>query len=150
RAAPGYRPAIVPSRTQPNIGAASGTALALEGLHLRGCYAFSEFESEPGKKKPGRIARMANCAIDAPEAVHAVLGAADGKPGEIVNCLVRGKASLHLLVGGGVKVKNSAFTACNLALLGDGKVPVEFGRCQLYPSLNWSPIASQAYCFLLV
>ncbi|MDB5334611.1 MAG: hypothetical protein JWN70_230 [Planctomycetaceae bacterium] len=144
RAAPGYRPV-----SDDGFDFASkNLSLAIEGLH------FSKFplgaglggDSTEGTVQ-NSIARVANCSFASRSDFAQFAGrlprngingprfeAADGKPGEIVNCLIPGMVSTTLPAGGKLLLRNSVVGNIQIYASSSGQRALELDRCVL-----WNP-----------
>jgi serine/threonine protein kinase len=131
RAAPGYRP-VLEGRLSLNAGD-SGT---VEGIHFR------KGGFDLGVSGPkGRLVRLANCAFEQYEppddlrlaTVMARCENSDGKPVEIVNCLVPGALILNVEADQKLVIRNSALGCLRLPNFKDAG-HVELDHCVL-----WNP-----------
>ncbi len=125
RAAPGYRPVMDGS-----IYSAKGE-LTIEGIHCR------------KGRMSCRVARLANCSFSWAEAHHdqAFFESKDGKPAEIVNCLVL-PAGLQpaMPAGGKVVVRNSVISSVQWRWGPPGPHQVGDAHLELDRSVIWSPV----------
>lgn len=144
RAAPGYRPVAEDGFDF----ASKNLSLVIEGLH------FSKFPLGAGlggdsteAAVQNSIARVANCSFTSQSDFVRFAGrlsrngingprfeSADGKPGEIVNCLIPGMVSMTLPANGKLLVKNSVVSQIQILAATSGARALELERC-----IVWNP-----------
>lgn len=149
RAAPGYRPVVEGGFDF----TAKNLSLVIEGIH------FSKFPLGAGlggnstaDAMQNSIARVANCSFSSQADFSPFAGrqprngingprfeAADGKPAEIVNCLIPGTVSITLPADEKLLVKNSVVGHVQISVATSGSRTLQLERCVL-----WNPCGDRS------
>jgi serine/threonine protein kinase len=132
RAAPGYRPVL-----QGRLEVDRGNVLSFEGI------AFYKAGLFPARDTAGCIARLANCSFEAPTywALDARFQTRDGRPAEIVNCLIPQPVVISLPPQAKLALRNSVVGWADVRLLDEGECRLDLDRCAVwhsYAKAHWA------------